>query len=47
MRNRLKMVEVKNITHLNNNKNKTNTLDTNINIKNTVNKSTVNKIKLN
>ena len=39
-----KMVEVKNITHLNNNKNKTNTLDTNTNIKNTVNKSTVNKI---
>ena len=37
-----KMVEVKNITHFNNNKNKTNTLETNI--KNTINKSTVNKI---
>ena len=39
-----KMVEVKNITHLYNNKNKTNSLETNTNIKNTVNKSTVNKI---
>ena len=29
-----KMVEVKNITHFNNNKNKTNTLETNTNIKN-------------